>query len=271
MMKKWCMLWAMLFAAALPAQPPDEFSLDEVHLKDGSVVKGEVLTNEAGQPLIIQLDHEQVLEIERKQIWKIIIRDEAGRPRIQRLKAPPPPFRKRGLYNHTGVVFNWGKNIREDLSVGAGVQHVIGYQFSPRLSLGLGAGLDNYSREGESVVPFFLEARSALPANPHWFFSLAGGYGHALKRERFNILDAEGGLMLQAFVGYRLSTAEGAEVTLELGYKRQNATFTLERFNGDLELRTLDFNRLALRLGLTLRAREEADKPAAKRKRKRRR
>ena len=131
----------------------------------------------------------------------------------------------------------------------------MGYQFGPLLGIGVGAGLDNYARRGETIYPVFLDLRAYLPFTPkpnHYYIALNGGYGFAFAREKIGINEADGGYMVHGAIGYRTTTREGVDVNIDAGAKFQKAGFSRDLFNGDIEVRNLVFKRFTVRVGIAL-------------------
>ena len=249
-------------------------NMDEVYLNNGSIFKGEIVEYKLGDELTFKLGDEQILVFNDKDILKIIQADgtvinpatanadikedavtmEAGKP-VREKK--PFKLKSKGWYNSTYIAFaagNDGTNGGDgDFKLGSGLHNIFGKQFTRMWGLGLGIGLDNYSRRGETVVPVYLELRGyPLKKQQQYYYALAGGYGFTFKRESFGITETEGGLMVHPAVGIRLGTPDGTNVNIDLGYKIQEAFFIEQLFSGDIEERDVTFQRIVLRVGMTL-------------------
>ena len=119
----------------------------------------------------------------------------------------------------------------------------------------MGVGLDNYARRGETIYPVFLDVRGYLPIfkkENAYYYAVNIGYGFAFPRENISINDAEGGVLVHGAVGYRTTTQEGVDINIDIGAKFQEASFSRDLFNGDVEIRDLVFQRLAIRVGIAL-------------------
>jgi len=246
--------------------------LDEVHLKNGSILKGEILQYNQGQNLSLKIGNEQIMVIQEANIEKIIqgdvnveeadIQDEVGEEEdilaIEPIEKVPFEYKMAGWYNTTSIAFYAGNDGSDadgngNFKLGSGLHNVVGKQIKPFLGIGLGIGLDNYSRRGETILPLFVEARGyPIPNVKQLYYTLAVGYGFAFKRKSFGITAAEGGYLVSPAIGIRLGTPDGTNVNIDLGYRIQKAFFREQLINGDVDERNIVFNRLALRIGLTL-------------------
>lgn len=235
---------------------------DVVILKNGDRLSGEITQYIQDEKLILKRSDGTEITILAEEIQQII--QELSEENINALPAEdfkPKPNntyvkpKTNGLYNITQLSFAMGSGSEPGLALGAGISNIVGYQIKPIFGVGLGIGLDNYARRGETIYPVFVDVRSYLPITkkPHsYYISLAGGYGFAFARESIGINSAEGGYMAHAAIGYRTTTKEGVDVNIDIGGKVQKATFSRDLFNGDIERRDLTFQRLIVRVGIAL-------------------
>ncbi|MEZ4957516.1 MAG: hypothetical protein R2825_28415 [Saprospiraceae bacterium] len=234
---------------------------DIVLLKNGDRLSGEITEYIQGEKLILKRSDDTEITILAEEIQQIIqeladenenaLPAEDFKPKSNAYIKP----KTNGLYNITQLSFAMGSGSEPGLALGAGISTIVGYQLKPILGLGLGIGLDNYARRGETIYPVFVDVRSYLPISkkPHsYYISLAGGYGFAFARESIGINSAKGGYMAHAAIGYRTTTKEGVDVNVDIGVKNQKATFSRDLFNGDIERRDLTFQRLIVRVGIAL-------------------
>jgi hypothetical protein len=175
------------------------------------------------------------------------------------LQAGEPPAPKEtdtqphGFYDTAYLSAKMGGGTSSGLSIASGLHNVAGYRWG-WLGLGLGAGIENYSRGAETIAPVYLEWRGFMPFGQNgesFYLAFSGGYGFALKRAKDGITEASGGPLWHPAVGYRFDTGQGVAVSLDLGYATQNAKFTRTLWNGDVERKTMTYQRLALRIGIT--------------------
>ena len=256
-----CKNWGFIVLAALfltfklsaQTHPPH---VDVIYLKSGGKQTGEILSYEQGVKVVLrQLDGKEV-EIEDANIKKIVQGvnfDEIGQ-QFQGDEKKPVVAKTRGFYNATLLSFAMGSGNQNGLALGAGFCNVTGYQFKV-FGAGIGIGIDNYARRGETIYPVFAEVRGLIPSKKkqrNYYISATGGYGFAFKRENVNISEAEGGYMAHPAIGYRVTTSEGLDVNVDFGLKFQKAKFTRRLFNGDIEIRDILYRRFVVRVGLTL-------------------
>lgn len=251
-------IFTCLFMAVSSASAQNKKkTVDVVYLKDGTSHTGEIIIYEQGQELVLETQDGERITISDGDILRIV--QGTTVEEVSEAKAPTEPVtyeaRTSGVYNNTMLSFALGKGDGDALALGAGISTVVGYQIKPALGIGLGIGLDNYARRGETIYPVFAEVRAFLPSKkkPHTYHvSLAGGYGFAFARERIGVREAKGGYMIHPTIGYRTPTREGVDVNIDIGAKFQKAEFQKDLFNGDIRVRDLVFQRLTIRVGLTL-------------------
>ncbi len=251
---------SLFFAVAALAQKTQKGN-DLVILKNGDQLYGEIIKYQQDEQLTLRLNDGTELTIlleETKQVVQGLPGTTTQQGNIERARYAAKDFPKpktEGLYNITQLSFALGNGSEPGMALGAGISSLVGYQFKPFFGIGLGLGLDNYARRGETIYPVFVDVRSYFPGKkkPYaYFLSLEGGYGFAFARENINITDAEGGYMMHVALGYRAITKEGVDVIFDVGAKFQKASFSRDLFNGDTEIRDLTYQRFALRIGIGL-------------------
>lgn len=246
----------LLFMAVAPIQAiAQAATIDIVTMKDGRVLKGKIQKYAPGQTLVFTTTDGQQLEISDVDVAKIQQGMELGDESPNRLTNELPTAKTHGLYANSMLLFAVGSSGDEGLTLGAGFSEVVGYQMNKVLGLGIGFGIDNYSRRGETVYPLFGEVRALLPSkkNVGNFYALAGGgYSLGIARKSLDIEKAEGGPVGYFALGYRASTIEGVDIYLDLGAKFQEAHFVRTLYNGDVEVRDIDFRRIMIRVGVGL-------------------
>ena len=222
---------------------------------------GEIIQYIQDEKLILRLADGSQINILPEEIQQIIqelpddnideIPAEGFKPKAK-LFIPP---KTEGLYNITQLSFAMGSGSEPGLALGSGISTIGGYQIKPFLGVGLGIGLDNYARRGETIYPVFVDIRSYLPftKKPNaYYVAVDGGYGFAFARESIGITSAEGGYMAHLAIGYRTTTRERVDVNIDMGVKFQEASFSRDLPNGDIEVRELTFQRFTVRVGITL-------------------
>ncbi|MEO1258013.1 MAG: hypothetical protein AAFZ15_04420 [Bacteroidota bacterium] len=231
---------------------------DVVVLKNGDRLNGEIVDYVQGQKLTLKTSDGTEVTILDEGIDQILQQTPENETEETLLDSAPVILiepQTKGIYNVTQLSFAMGSGDEDGLALGAGLSTIFGKQFSPLFGLGLGVGLDNYARRGETIYPVFIDVRSYLPIGKKpfsYYATLNGGYGFAFKRESIGIREASGGILVHGAVGYRTTTKEGVDVNIDLGAKFQEASFSRDLFNGDIEVRELVFKRITIRVGITL-------------------
>ncbi len=233
---------------------------DVIILKNGDRLSGQLIKYQQNEKAILMLADGSKITIVDEEIDRIIqeVVDEEEKP-VKEVFEPKPKIyvkpKSKGLYSITQLSFAMGSGNDDGLALGAGISTILGYQIKPMFGIGVGVGLDNYARRGETIYPVFVDIRSYLPftKKPNaYYIALNGGYGFAFARESIGINDAEGGYMFHGALGYRTTTKEGVDVNIDMGAKFQKAVFSRDLFNGDIEVRSLVFQRFVVRVGIAL-------------------
>lgn len=234
-------------------------SIDVVTMKGGKIYKGKILSYVPGRQLVLQQDDGQRLELQDADISKILQGaqqgDEATEKKPTSKRNGLPSAKTRGLYGSSMLSFAMGGSDSEGLALGAGFSQVVGYQITKAFGVGVGIGVDNYSRRGDTVYPLFAEVRNFLPSTSNtgnFYLTAGGGYSLAFPRESLEITSAKGGPMGQFAFGYRATTVEGVDIFVDLGAKFQAAQFERTLYNGDTEMRDIEFRRVVIRVGIGL-------------------
>ncbi|MCC6725734.1 MAG: hypothetical protein IT258_14590 [Saprospiraceae bacterium] len=256
-MKENTLIALLLFMLAVaPYQASSQTAtIDIVTMKDGRVLKGKIQSYSPGQQLRFETAEGQTLELADADVAKIQQGAKLGDEEANRKANELPTARTRGLYANSMLSFAVGRSGEEGLSLGAGFSEVVGYQFTRVFGAGFGFGIDNYSRRGETVYPLFGELRAMFPSKKstgNFYATAGGGYSLGIPRKSLDISEAEGGPMGYFALGYRAATIEGIDIYLDLGAKFQSAHFVRTLYNGDVEVRDIDFKRIVFRVGIGL-------------------
>jgi hypothetical protein len=261
-MKSFAACFTLLFflfaAPALFAQDDPAYT-DLIYLKNGSMFKTRIIDYRQGDTITVEIAGGHILKFAESEIEKI--RQVADAPqetvviREQRKRTPRDAYAVEGWYGFASSAFSgqsdgiWGASASiVNFDAGAG------YQFSPWLGLGLGAGYNLYNADtGESVAPVFAECRLyPFKKNLGPYLHLIGGYGFALKNESFGIEEARGGLLVHPAVGWRVLLGEKFFLTFDLGARFQSAEFTHNDLGWWLpgrSVRDVTYRRTTLRIG----------------------
>jgi hypothetical protein len=215
---------------------------DVIYLKDGSILRGEIVGHADKESVKIEVTGLNVLVVQRDNIEKIT-------------REPEPQtslYKKYGYVNMTGLTF-------APRELGNSVQfHMInGYQINPNLAVGIGFGYTTYE-EPLDAIPLFLGLKyKILKANNTPFAFLRAGYNFSVKsnidqsnRQNIPIKKRSGGGMLNTGVGLHFDVSENLAWYFTVGYLADNLSYT-EQF-GIQEVETnLEFRRISLAFGLS--------------------
>ncbi len=252
-MKNLKFLWlfcCFIFAGTLTAQ--ETSTIDIIHMKNGSVFRGQITHYTQGGILKIKVNDKIELAFPDNQIKKII-QKEVNSDGIKEIKSRKQyAFRERGVYNLTSGSIAAGKQAwNSENIIDVGFQNITGFKFNRFLGVGLGIGVDYYyGGSGQTVMPIFAEARGYLKEkNVSPMYSLAAGYGIAFKRNDFNITNTKGGLMLHPAIGLRIGGSDNATFIIDLGFKIQHAQFEYD-WGWEQMVQRMRYHRFILRTGI---------------------
>ncbi|MEZ4827221.1 MAG: hypothetical protein R3C61_13230 [Bacteroidia bacterium] len=200
---------------------------DVIYLKNGSVIRGQIAEQKIGEYVTIDLVGETTMTFQTSEIEKIT--REPAKYSYIKLKLRniyrPISYRQNGLYGMLsfGLGFSegrWGPEGYPTLQLRGG------YHFHRLLNVGLGTGLDVYSRG--SVTPIYLDVHGEIVEKriaPHYFVNV--GYGNGTF-PGWNTRVFTGGLMGHAGLGLKLNTRSRNEWFFTIGYKFQHTYMEFE-------------------------------------------
>lgn len=240
---------------------PESELTDIVYLKDGSVLKGLIVSYEQGVNLDFELQGGEKIVIPDADIAKIVqdvnepkanSYDGLAKMRSQPKEPPVYEFRERGFYNYT-TIGSLNTRAANEFRMGVSFHNVSGMQFSRWFGVGLGVGIETYGTDDDEVIyPVFAEFRGYFTKKIKApYYSVSGGYGFMTTNEAEFITEARGGWMFHPAIGLRFGAKRRTNLAADIGYKFQKAHFRREfNFNGDIEIRDVLYQRLIIRLGL---------------------
>jgi len=206
-----------------PLSAQDKIYKDKVILKQGNVMIGAITDYVPGEYLAMELKTGNNLRFTDKQIKRVIMHQgglgngSSGEVFV--------PVRKNRLYNETDFSILTGPS-----SVGVSLSHNVLFQYTQRLSLGGGVGIDNYKVEpGKSIFPLYANAKYyLLNGTSAPYVGMKMGYGFGFTNEDANITEASGGYMASPYFGLRLGS-RGTMINLFSGLKIQKADYVITR------------------------------------------
>ncbi len=240
-------------------QAQSDEMIDIVYLKNGSVIKGQLVSYEQGGMMRFQISENYQLEILDEEIERIVQGvpedyDSLRRKRAYTRKPITPYLPAEDKWYSTAHLSTSFANSFDGTVMEAGLQTTFGCQFSQWLGAGVGTGFVVYNVSvGEMVIPLFAEVRGYFKKTGRIpFYTLVAGYGWALKNESNWITEAEGGLMYGASLGWLLpARGKNPALLLDVGYRSQKASFTTDfDFWNEETTRNYNYHRIVFRAGM---------------------
>lgn len=208
---------------------------DVVYLKDGSILREQVIEKTGEEFIKLEMDGQNVLIIDVEEVEKIN-RETVNNGAVH--------YRSSGYINHTGMDLLPGTE-----TTTVRFQMVNGFQLSPKFSLGLGIGFVPYN-DPLGLIPVFMEGRYKFKkTNTTPFLFLRTGYNFTVLTDENRELESQtGGLNLNPGVGLEFYSAEFGWY-LTAGLNVDKATFE-EFWNNRIMETEISFRRLQVGVGL---------------------
>jgi len=217
---------------------------DVIYLKDGTILRGQILDESNEETLKIQITGYNVIVVERDEIDKIT---QEKRPRAEY-------YNKEGYINTTSLVLSPGER-----GSSARFGMVNGYQVDPNFSIGLGLGYSSYNDAPLSAIPVFVDLKyKILKANRTPFVFVKAGYNFSVNEKTsgnqnndgLNLKEQISGTMLNTGIGLHFDVAKNLALNFTFGYLADNLSYT-EMF-GFREIETkLKYRRAVIGFGLS--------------------
>lgn len=218
---------------------------DAVYLHNGSMVRGEVIERITDSHVKIQTVDGSLWVFQMDEVKEITSVDKF---RAQRSIEPS----KKGFYSLTDVGAIAGRSTHGN-GVAASLQTVGGYRFNEHLSVGGGAGLENFE---VGLAPIFGEGRFyLLKRNFSPFIALQGGYSVPINNyEDYNgNWVQKGGVMMNANLGVRNYLSNNVALVISAGFRHQQSSTTTTYWwftEGDSAVTKHIYNRIVFRIGV---------------------
>ena len=218
-MKTWKTLGllTLLFSASLSLQ-----AQDIVKLKDGSFIRGTIIEYIAGDHVRIKTEEGKVYEYPADAIARTDV-GNAGTGRSASILVP----KTKGFYNITGLGLNMG-NYYGRLRTNPGLYTVNGWQWTPHLMTGIGAGVE-YLYDAVTV-PLTADVRWKFgKGNVSAYVGASCGYTLSSKTDRGYYYDSYahqinrnyGGITTGAKVGFMTQVAPHLGLDINAGFRFQ--------------------------------------------------
>ena len=247
-MKNLLILVCFFFSGFLYAQ---DAPLQVVHLKNGSIFKGYILEDAPAGKIKIELPDGQIVEVSESEVVKVT---EKEKERVKKKRPENAFLIDKGVFHFTSFGFSGATQEFGGLSFNVNIHQELGFQFGPKLGLGIGSGWEVFSPErGEMIIPVFANLHYYPSGGKSGFnMSLAGGYGFGLTNNRTGVFEAKGGYLAYGALGYLWPSSDKIKILADLGFRLQKAEFTetATPIGGSTLERDLLFRRITFRVGL---------------------
>lgn len=218
--------------------------LDVIYLKNGSIIKGEILEITRERIIKIQTTDNKTWSFHLEEVDRVV--KEPG----QRISLTNT-YLNAGFINYSSLGLLVGDESATHQAPFS-ITMTNGYIFASKISVGAGFGLEFLDR---TSIPLFADLRYYLTKNklsPYFMFQ--GGYSFPIEdehdeyyQERNNI----GGYMVNPGIGFLLNFQSGGALQFNVGYRNQLLRY---EYNDafDTELKQY-YNRFNIRFGLIFR------------------
>lgn len=223
-----------LFPMILLAQAETE---DVVYLKNGGVLRGEIIEMNENGLLKIEIAGRNVFVVMMDEVENIVSAELS----VQR------NVKETGYINRTGfeVLHSYGGTTLRFTMVN-------GYRFNSHLSGGIGFGITPYN-DPLTLVPVFLDFKLRfLKANSSPYLFLKTGFNLSVHHDDdMELQDHRGGLLFNPGVGLHFIRSSGSGWYIQAGYNIDNSTYEFEGWGPQTVQNELSFRRLSVGIGLS--------------------
>lgn len=208
---------------------------DVIYLKDGGILRGEIL----------EIRGDQIIKIETAGRNVFVVRMSE----VDRITEEPMPiaryYKISGYINQTGFDLLSGDN-----TITPHFYTMNGYRFTPRFAAGIGIGYIPY-RDPLNLIPVYLDlSLNLLKANVTSFLFVKAGYAFSTHADvRVPIENHHGGWLLNPGIGIQFNLRSGFSWYLNAGYNVNNARFDEDGFQGGSIENELSYRRVIFGLG----------------------
>ncbi len=219
---------------------------DVVYLENGSMVRGMLVEKITGSHVKLETADGSMWVFQMDEV-KEITTMAAYRPPKRQLE-----IAEKGFYAITDFGMLTGRTSNRSVT-SVSFQMVAGYQLNPKLSAGLGVGLESFDTP---LAPLFAEGRYyLLKGKLSPFVTLQAGYAVPLSnyRDENDKWVNKGGLTANANIGLRNYLTSNLALVISAGFRHQQSTTTQYNWwfaEGDKVETHHYYNRIVLRLGV---------------------
>ena len=211
---------------------------DVVYLKNGSIVKGQIIEQIPTSLLKIEIAGGSIFVYQITEIEKIV-KEEIITPPIAKRKKTAPKMGYKGFVDMGG-----GFPVSYDGDGFFSVHISQGYQFNPFFFVGAGLGVDYHFGENCIFLPLYANGRINFIDNPvSPFFDLKIGY---------SVYEGKGAFLAPS-IGTRFAIDQRCGFTFSVGYNLQRGgmpTYSCYNYNCFNGSTTKTLNGISLKIGL---------------------
>lgn len=205
-----------------------------VHLKNGSIIRGEVLEMKEGGEIKIKILGGTILSFPITDVASIKFEPKL-QPNYNRYRRIPRPFHvPKDNSSYQVMLMGWVAGQSQwGFRPGFSAHYVYGRQINQYVSVGLGVGIDLFDLvdNGDGAILYYADFRGYLkPQTNTFYYRLGLGYGEIIT-ERWGITDSKGGIYAHPVIGRRFASRGKTHFTIEYGVTIQKAQFLVETWN----------------------------------------
>lgn len=210
---------------------------DVIYLKNGGILRGEIIEEVDNKILRIKTAGRNVLVVRLEEVEKITSEEIPG----------PEYFKTSGYVNYTGIDLLSGQE-------GTTVRFmtVNGYQFNPRLSVGVGVSFVPYN-DPLGLIPVYIDSRyKFLKANTTSFVFIRMGYSlSVMSDEDIEVDRHRGGFMFNPGIGLQFNTNSKYGWYFTAGYNADNSNFEQDQGFGRTIVEEITYRRVQFGFGFS--------------------
>ncbi len=231
-------LLILLFLTFLPATLFAQQKVEDVvYLKNGSIIRGEIVEMNEGEYLKIVTTGRNIFVFSMDEVENI------------RLEEVPETqyFKNYGYMSRSGIDMLQGSD-----SVTPRFYTVHGIQFTPHFGAGFGIGITLYN-DPLTLIPFYVDLNLRfLKANASPFLSLKAGYNFSYHEDENLIFNNHsGGLLFNPAFGMQFNMSNSFGWFINAGYNIDNSSYSFNQWGNQTVINNLSFRRLNFGLGVT--------------------
>lgn len=235
MKQSYLVLLALIFLPiSLHAQEKVE---DVVYLKNGSIIRGEIIELNDGEYLKIETAGRNIFVFNMDDVDNI------------RLEEVPNEhyFKSSGYMSRSGIDIMQSNN-----SSTPRFYTVHGKQFTPQFGAGFGIGITPYN-DPLMLIPFYVDMNLRLvKANVSPFLALKTGYNFSYHDDESIIFNNHrGGLLFNPSFGMQFNLSNGFGWFINAGYNIDNSSYSFDQWGNRNVSTELSFRRINFGLGVS--------------------